>query len=158
MSDPGHPCKRGAFRWAYGAGLVLCVLCPAALEILLGRIPKLDAVPPEDFARQLGYTFTGLLLCAGAFLSWRSGKVRSSFSAVPPEGRPRIILRETLLYSTLCTLGALFGLACHALDGPLAERHARTFIALSPIMFLVFVPRLDAWKKAGIKDGPGHQA
>ena len=146
MSAPDR--MRVAFRWSYGAGLVLCVLVPAALEFALGRIPKLAAAPPEEFTRQVGYTFTGLLLCAAAFLSWRSARIRRAFAALQPADRPRIILRETLLYAVLCALGALFGLGCHALGGPQTERHARTFIALSPVMFLVFVPRLDAWMKA----------
>jgi hypothetical protein len=62
--------------------------------------------------------------------------------------RARVLVQETVLYSCLFELSSLFGLIYFALGGPMAERYSRGFIALTTVMFFVFVPRLQAWREA----------
>jgi hypothetical protein len=138
--------ERG-FRLSYGAGLLLCVAWPLALQALLGTA---IAPGPEGggLVRQLGYTFTGLV-CAGAlFVARRWARVRARFREVPPARRGRALAREVLLYAVLFQFSALFGVLYYLLGGPQAERYARGFLALAPIMFFAFVPRLQAWRRA----------
>ena len=60
-------------------------------------------------------------------------------------------------FSLLSKWGALFqrgasidmhGPVGQRLAGPLAERYSRSFVALTTIMFFIFVPRLEAWREA----------
>jgi hypothetical protein len=139
--DPG-------FRVAYGAGLALCVAWPLALQLLLGRAILPGAAAPGPGVQDLGYTFTGLTLVSAFFVTRRWARIRAGFRAVAAERRPRVLVRETLLYSALSALSSLFGLCTYVLGGPHAGRYARGFIALSTLMFLVFVPRLQAWREA----------
>ena len=53
--------------------------------------------------------------------------------------------------AAVCASSSLFGLVYHGLGGPRADRYARTFIALAALMFLVFVPRFSAWRRASGK-------
>ena len=137
-----------AFRLAYPMGMVLCVAWPLALQLLLGTVIRQGPTPPGGVAEQLGYTFSGLTLLIALFLTWRWGKVRAAFAGVPAQQQPAIVFREILLYAALLELTSLFGILYYALAGPLAERYSRSFIALTSIMFFVFVPRLDAWRHA----------
>ena len=137
-----------AFRLAYALGLALCLAWPLVLQLMLGTAIAPGSAPPGGVVAELGYTFTGLTFGAALFVTWRWGRVRASFASVPPPRRPGVLIRETLLYAALFELSALYGLVYYALGGPLAERHARAFIALSTIMFFVFVPRLQAWRDA----------
>lgn len=146
MSRPPDLDLARSFRLAYGTGLALCVAGPLALQALLGAFPA--PRPGGEAVLQLGYTFTGLVCAATLFLVRRWTRVRSGFAAVPPGQRPRLLAREVLAYAALCAPSALFGLAYYAMGGPQAERYARGFLALTPAMFLVFVPRLRAWRQA----------
>ncbi len=136
------------FRLAYGLGLVLCVVWPLVLQVLIGRMLQPGLLGAVDLARDLGYTFTGLVALSALYVVRRSKRVREGFAQVEPPKRGRVIALETLLYSALFGLSTLFGLAYLALGGPEASRYARSFVALSPVMFLLFVPRLAAWHKA----------
>jgi len=127
---------------------VLCVGWPLALQLLLGTAIRQGEAPPGGVAQQLGYTFSGLTFAIALFVIWRWGKVRAAFGATPAPARPAILIRETLLYAALLELTSLFGILYYALGGPMAERYSRSFIALTTVMFFVFVPRLDAWRQA----------
>ena len=142
------PTLRRAFLLAYGLGVVLCVIWPLILQGLVGWVIQPGFLGPTDLAQELGYTFTGLVVLATLYVVKRSRKARSAFATVEEKRRARVMAIEILLYSALFELSALFGLVYHGLGGPQAERHARTFIALSTVMFLVFVPRFAAWRKA----------
>jgi hypothetical protein len=137
-----------AFRIGYGLGLAICVAWPLAIQLMLGSAIRSGTIPPLGVARQLGYTFSGLTMLAALFVTWRWGKVRDGFKALAPRERPAVLLRETLVYAALFELTTLYGIIYYALAGPLAERYARSFVALTTIMFFVFVPRLDAWREA----------
>jgi hypothetical protein len=146
--QPDPSLDRG-FRLAYPAGLVICVAWPLALQLLLGTaIHRPGGAPPDGVVQELGYTFTGLTFACAFFVTWRWGRVRAGFRELAAERRARVLIRETLLYSALFELSSLFGLCYYALGGPQAERFARGFIALTTIMFFVFVPRLQAWREA----------
>jgi hypothetical protein len=144
-----EPTLEQGFRIAYVAGLVLCLGWPLALQLMLGTvIRRLDQLPPAGAIQQLGYTFTGLTLVIALFVTWRWGKVRAGFHRLAPERRGLALLREIILYSALFEFTSLFGVLYFALGGPEADRYARSFIALTTVMFFVFVPRLQAWRDA----------
>jgi hypothetical protein len=145
--QPDPPLDRG-FRIAYPAGLILCVAWPLALQIMLGTAIRPGGAQPLDSVQQLGYSFTGLTVACAFFVNWRWGRIRAGFRELGAERRGRVLIREILLYSVLSGLSSLFGLCYYTMGGPQAERFARGFIALTTIMFFVFVPRLRAWREA----------
>lgn len=137
-----------AYRWSYLAGLMLCVFWPLMLQLMFTRFITGGQNPPDGVVRQLGYTFTGLVLLSAAFVTWRSGKIRQGFQTTDPSQRPQKMAREILLYSAIFELSCFFGLAYWAMAGVPAIRFARSFIVLTSIMFFFFVPRFDAWRRA----------
>jgi len=138
----------GGFRLAYPLGLLLCLAWPLALQLMLGTAILPSAEPPGGVVQELGYTFTGLTFASACYVTWRWGRVRAGFGSVPAGRRRRVLVREILIYSALFEFSSLFGILYYALGGPQAERYARGFIALTTIMFFVFVPRLQAWREA----------
>ena len=146
MSRP--PDLEKPFRLAYLAGLALCVAWPLALQAMLGRAIRPRSGPPGAMAQELGYTFSGLTVAGAWFVARRWSRVRTSFRTVAAARRGPVVVREILGYSLLFVCSSLFGLAYYTLGGPHPERYARGFIALTPVMFFVFVPRLQAWRKA----------
>ena len=148
MSRPPEASLEQGFRRAYPAGLVLCVAWPLALQLLLGTVIRPGLAADGGIVQDLGYSFTGLTCVCACFVLWRWNRVRASFRGLAADRRRRVLVRETLLYSCLFELSSLFGLCYYALGGPMAERYARGFIALTAIMFLGFVPRLRAWQRA----------
>ena len=147
MSRPPETTLDRGFRIAYPIGLVICVAWPLALQLMLGTAFRPGAAPVEAIG-ELGYTFTGLVCASAFFVTWRWRRVRAGFRTVATERRMRVLIQETLLYSCLFELSSLYGLFYFALGGPMAERYSRGFIALTTIMFFVFVPRLQAWREA----------
>jgi hypothetical protein len=148
VSRPPEPTLDRGFRIAYPAGLVLCVAWPLALQLMLGSAIRRPGTPAGEAIQQLGYTFTGLTVACAVFVLRRWGRIRCGFRALGPGRRVRVLVRETLLYSAVFLLSSLFGLCYYALGGPKAEQFARGFIALTTVMFFVFVPRLRAWREA----------
>jgi hypothetical protein len=147
-SEATHPLAK-AFRIAYPVGLFLCVAWPLALQLMLGTVILRAATPPPGgVVQQLGYTFSGLTFLLAFYVTWRWGRTRKAFHDAGAALQPAILLRETLLYSALLEFTSVFGVVYYALGGPLAERYSRSFIALTTVMFFVFVPRLDAWRRA----------
>ncbi|MDR3671002.1 MAG: hypothetical protein P4L36_09160 [Holophaga sp.] len=148
MSRPPEPSLDRGFRMAYPAGLVLCVACPLALQLMLGSAIRRPETPAGEAIQQLGYSFTGLTVVCAVFVLRRWSRIRAGFRTLAAGRRARVLVRETLLYSVLFLLSSLFGLLYYALGGPKAEQFSRGFIALTTIMFFVFVPRLRAWREA----------
>ena len=146
--DPEATHLAKAFRLAYLVGLIFCVAWPLTLQLLLGTAIHQGVPPPGDMARQLGYTFSGLTFLIAFFLTWRWGKVRRDFQQEAPSRQAAILVREVIFASAILEFTSMFGIAYYALGGPLAERYARSFVALTTVMFFVFVPRLDAWRRA----------
>jgi len=147
VSRPPDPALARGFRFAYPAGLVICVAWPLALQLLLGAaIHRIPGPAPSGVVLQLGYTFTGLSFACAFFITWRWGKVRAGFRRIPAQRQSLVMVREIILYSALCELSALFGVLYYGMGG--LERFARGFIALASIMFFVFVPRLASWREA----------
>ncbi len=137
-----------AYRWAYLAGLALCVFWPLMLQLVFTSFIAPGQNPPGGVVKQLGYTFTGLVLLCAAFVTWRWGKVRAGFGGLESAQRPKTLAREILLYSALFELSCFLGLAYWALAGLEGLRFARSFIVLTSIMFFCFVPRFEAWRRA----------
>jgi hypothetical protein len=148
LEDADLSAMHRAYRWAYLAGLTLCVFWPLMLQLVFTSFISPGKNPPDGVVKQLGYTFTGLVLLGAAFVTWRWGKVRAGFYGLGIAERPKVMAREILLYSALFEMSCFFGLAYWALAGAEGMRFARSFIVLTSIMFFCFVPRFDAWRRA----------
>ncbi len=148
LEDSELKAMHRAYRWAYLAGMALCVFWPLMLQLVFTNFIAPGQNPPDGVVKQLGYTFTGLVLLCAAFVTWRWGKVRAGFRGLGAAERPKVIAREILLYSALFEVSCFFGLAYWALAGLDGVRFARSFIVLTSIMFFCFVPRFDAWRRA----------
>jgi hypothetical protein len=145
---PLAPTFRRAFFLAYGLGALLCIVWPLTVQGLLGFLLRPGLLGPSALAEELGFTFTGLVFLSALFVHGRSRRVRAGLAAAPADRRTRVMAKEILLYSAIFELSVFLGLLYYALGGPQAERYARSFIALATVMFLVFVPRLGAWRRA----------
>jgi hypothetical protein len=143
-----------AFRIAYALGLLICVAWPLLLQVLLRAAVHPVAAMPSEEVRQLGYSFTGLTVAGAVFVAWRSRRSREGLREVPAAARPGRVAREILLGAAILELSALYGVLYYALGGPGAERHARTFLALAPVTFLLFVPRFQAWRASAGEERP----
>ncbi|BDU73791.1 hypothetical protein [Mesoterricola silvestris] len=152
-ADP-NPSFAKAFRIAYLLGMSICVAWPLLLQLMLGTVIRPGEAPPGGVIQQLGYTFTGLTFAAAFFVTWRWTKVQRAFGRLEDARRPGTVIRETILYAALFELSSLYGIVYYALGGPGAERYARAFIALTTIMFFVFVPRFQAWRDAAQEERP----
>ncbi len=138
-----------AYRRARLAGLIICVAWPLLLMVMVATgAVRPGAAPLEGPAKEIGYTFTGLVFLSAAWVTWRSGKVLKGFRDLAPDQRPRVVLRESLLYAAAFEASCLWGLLYWMMVGPNAARYVGTFMALTPIMFFFFVPRFYAWKLA----------
>jgi hypothetical protein len=135
-------------RRAYGAGAILCLGLPLALQAGLPRLIHPGGNPAGEALRQIGYTFTGLSILVLALAVRRVRTAQAALPGLEPSLRPAAAARATLLASALILLCAVFGCLYWALGGGNVERHARTFLALSPVGFLLFVPRPSRWRPA----------
>lgn len=142
-------------RRTWFAGLALCLFGPLLLLALVTR----GLIPPgshavEGIYQQVGYTFTGLVFLAAAWVAWRKARVLATFRAQLPGNRPRFLVRETLLCTALSGLSALWGTLYWMLVGWNAFRHVLAFLLLTPAMFLFFVPGLNTWVRALQEETP----
>jgi hypothetical protein len=138
-----------AYRKARLAGLIICVGWPLLLMAMVATgAVRPGTAPLEGPAKQIGYTFTGLVCLSAAWVTWRSGKVLKSFRDLAPELRPRVVLRESLIYAAVFEASSLWGLLYWMMVGFSAARYVGTFMALTPLMFFLFVPRFHVWKLA----------
>ncbi|WP_291271969.1 hypothetical protein [Geothrix sp.] len=147
-----------SYRLARLAGFGMCLGTPVLIAalVLSGLVPAGEN-RPEGSLLQIGHAFTGLVFLSAAWVLWRRGVVLGAFHRVPESQRPRVLLRESLLYSALFELSSFYGLVYWLLVGRYALRHVLGFILLAPLLFLAFVPRLDRWVRASKAD-PGEAA
>ena len=140
---------RAAHRLARLMGFALCFGTPALVAglILSGLVPAGEN-PPEGPVLQIGHAFTGLVFLSTAWVVWRRGAMLRGFHQVPAAERPRVLLRESVLYAALFELSCLYGLVYWLLVGRQAGRHVAGFILLAPLLFLAFVPGLGRWVEA----------
>ncbi|MBI4912130.1 MAG: hypothetical protein HY823_05290 [Acidobacteria bacterium] len=118
----------------YLAGALMAVFMPLLAQGALGPVVPGGQAPLEGLVQELGYTFTALsvlaVLRAGLrFRNW--GR---------PHRRPGpwgLAVGHAALLQVCTACGLLYW----SLAGPAVERHARTFLALSPLTFLLFCPR-----------------
>ena len=138
-----------AYRRARLVGLIICVAWPLLLIVMVatGSV-KPGTAPMAGPAKQIGYTFTALVCLAAAWVTWRSGKVLKGFRELSLEERPRVVMRESLIYAAVFETSSLWGLLYWMMVGQNGARFVGTFMALTPLMFFLFVPRLHAWKLA----------
>lgn len=130
-------------------GLVLCLAWPLVLMALLTvGVMRPGTLPVQGWVEQTGYTFTALTLLAAGYITHRSGKVLAAFREVPEGERARVVFRTTLGFSILCSLSTFYGLVYWRLAGHHAARHALAYMALSALMFMIFVPRGPQWLKS----------
>jgi hypothetical protein len=135
-------------------GLLLCLGWPLILMAMIGggaiRGGSLQPVGP---LRTAAFLFMGFSLAAGALVTWRTNRILGGFKGRPEAERPRVAFREILLYSALFELSCLYGLIYWMLVGRNAFHHVLTFMALTPTMFLLFVPGLNDWAQASEGNG-----
>lgn len=150
--DPAGPQGAGrTLRRAYGAGACLCVALPLGLQAGLPWAIPPGQAPAGEVLQQIGYTFTGLSALALALAARRLRRALAAGPGLAPEQRGAAAVREILLGAVLMLSCTLFGGFYWALGGRGVERHARTFLALSPAGFLLFMPRPSRWN-----DHPGQ--
>ncbi|MBS1783914.1 MAG: hypothetical protein JST24_00640 [Acidobacteria bacterium] len=138
-----------AYKRARLVGLIICVAWPLLLMVMVATgTVKPGTAPLVGPAKQIGYTFTALVCIAAAWVTWRSGKVLKGFRELPAEERPRVVMRESVIYAAIFETSSLWGLLYWMMVGQNAARFVGTFMALTPLMFFLFVPRLHAWKLA----------
>lgn len=139
---------RAAHRRAYGLGLALCLGIPTLLAGLLGAgAVAPGAHAPEGVFQQLGYLFTGLVFLSGAWVWGRRERMLRGFKDVAEARRPALIWKESLLYSLAFEVSCICGLIYWTLVGAQAARHVGGFLVLTPLLFLVLVPRFGQWAK-----------
>ena len=140
---------RTAHRMAYGAGLALCLGTPSLITVLLlsGVVPA-GIQSPEGIYLDVGFLFTGLVFLSAAWVWWRSVHTLRTFKDLPETQRPATILRESLIYAVVFESSSLCGLVYWILVGNLGYRHVWGFILMTPLLFLVLVPRYTQWVKA----------
>lgn len=146
---------RAVHRKARAVGLACCIAGPLVLLGLAATgvlAPGTNAV--AGLSQQVGYTFTGLVFLAAAWMTWRKGRILRSFGSLAPGVQPRILLRESLLYTALSATSALWGTLYWMLVGWNAIRHVLAFLLLTPAMFLFLVPDLGTWVRALKEDAP----
>lgn len=144
--DPGlAPAFEKTLRKAYGAGAFLCVGLPLALQAGLSWIIPPGQAPVGETLQQIGYTFTGLSVLALGIAARRLRKALEADPGIEAARRATTAAREIGLGSLLILCCATFGCLYWALGGRSVERHARTFLALSPVGFLLLVPRPSRW-------------
>ena len=130
-----------ARRKAWGTGLVVCLAVPlvAGALVLTGRLPPGQA-PVEGTVQQLGYSFTGLTFLAGAIMAWRRVHFLQAFASLGEAARVAALHREARLLALLALSTTLWGVLYWAMVGLHAVRHVLTFLVLTPVMFLCFMP------------------
>lgn len=130
-------------------GLVLCLAWPLVLMAMIGGgAIRAGSLPAQGPLRSLAYGFMGLIFLAGAFVTWRTNRVMKGFKALTPEVQGRTAFREILIASALFELSCLYGLLYWMLVGRNAFHQVLTFMALTPLMFFLFVPGLNDWVAA----------
>jgi hypothetical protein len=115
------------------AGLVLCLISIIPGQIALSLLPVAGAKLNADIAQDIGYTFTGLTAALG-FILWKWGRRADASS--------QTITRywsSRLLQAVAAMLPILFGCAYFYIVGGHVERHARTFAALPPFVYLLAI-------------------
>lgn len=118
MPSPEQANRRVWIPWA--TALVLLLSLALGAQVLLPRLDGLWAKGDPGLLTELGYTCTLILLAQGVLLA------RSKQMPLP-------------LGFLLCLPSALLALLLAALGG--AGQHARTFLALPPVLFLLFCRR-----------------
>ena len=140
---------RGAHRKAWGAGLTACLAAPLlVLALAAGGVLAPGGNPVEGLYQQLGYTFTGLVFLSAAWAAWHRGRILKTFGGLPAAQRPGFLRREALRFAALAATSALWGALYWRMVGWQALRHALTFLLLTPVMFLCFMPGLQVWARA----------
>ena len=134
-----------ARRKAWGTGLAVCLAVPLAAGALAltGRLPPGQS-PVEGTVQQLGYSFTGLTFLAGAVMAWRRVHFLQAFDSLGEAARVAALHREARLLALLSLSTTLWGVLYWAMVGFHAVRHVLTFLVLTPVMFLCFMPHPPA--------------
>ena len=123
----------------YFPSFTFTVVTAVVGQVFLRRLPAGQA--PLAEVQQLGYLLTGLFLLGGILLFRRGRGVLARAQGLDREGQGKILRQEYRSLAWVCSLSALFGVLYWGLGGRQVERHARTFIALGPVAFLVLAPR-----------------
>ncbi len=148
-SSASEAALRKAVRQGRILGLVLCLAWPLILMAMIGGgAVRGGTLQPVGPLRTAAFVLMGLSLLVGALVTWRTNRLFARFRDVAEAERPRVAFREILIYSALFELSCLYGLVYWMLVGRNAYHHVLTFMALTPVMFFLFVPGLNDWVQA----------
>ncbi|HEX9080746.1 MAG TPA: hypothetical protein VF768_00635 [Holophagaceae bacterium] len=140
------PRLRQAHRRALVSGLSLTLgasLVVTGLAVL--GILSPGRAPVEGVYQQAGFSFTGLVFLASAWMAWHRIRALKRFARLPASDQAAALLREARAFALAAVPSALWSGWYWSLVGWGAVRHVLTFLVLPPIMFLCFMPGLNAW-------------
>jgi len=118
---------------AYLVGFALCATSVIVSQITLSYWLTPGTAQYSEVVKDIGYTFTGLTAAIGFFL-WRWGK-RTNTSNQSKIGH----WNSRILQAIAAMIPILFGCAYFCIAGKQVERHARTFAALPPFVYLLVI-------------------
>lgn len=148
-SNASDSALRKAVTRARILGLVLCLAWPLILMAMIGGgAVRAGTMQPVGALRTTAFVLMGLSFLAGGVVTWRTNHVLGGFHQVAEAERPKVAFREIVFYSALFELSCLYGIVYWMLVGRNAFHHVLTFMALTPIMFFLFVPGLNDWANA----------
>ncbi|MBI3132813.1 MAG: hypothetical protein HYZ13_15970 [Acidobacteria bacterium] len=148
-SGASDPSLRQAVTRARILGLILCLAWPLILMAMIGGgAVRAGTLQPVGALRTTAFVLMGLSFLAGGAVTWRTNRVLGGFRQMAEAERPKVAFREILLYSALFELSCLYGLIYWMLVGRNAFHHVLTLMAITPIMFFLFVPGLNDWVQA----------
>jgi len=120
---------------AYLAGLTLCATSLVVGQTALSIWLTLGTARYSETIEDIGYTFTGLTAVLG-FVLWKWGRYTNTSHQTKTQ---HWLFR--ILQAIAAMIPIAFGCAYFCIAGKQVERHARTFAALPPFMYLLVIPR-----------------
>lgn len=144
-----NPEHVNVFKKARLIGLFVSVFWPLCIILLMiqGSI-RPGILPALGWVKQLSYTFTAIAIAIPAWVTFRSQKVLKKFAEQTLQKQYVLIYQESLLYVAVLQLNCITGVLYWLLAGAANPQPAFTFVMLTPISFLLFIPRLSAWAEA----------
>jgi len=123
------------------AGLTLC-----AVALVIGQIAISYWLIPgtarnSEVVKDIGYTFTGLTATLG-FILWKWGR----FKNISEQTKVHC-WRIRMLQAAMAMIPVFFGCFYFYIAGGHVERHARTFAALPPLIYLLAITGQNKTRK-----------
>lgn len=131
------------------AGFALCLAALVVGQIAISAWIQPSVVYDHKIIEDIGVMLTSLTAVAG-FVLWRWGKSKKK-----PEHTNISRWIARLLQAALAMIPVLFGCLYFHLAGKQSERHARTFVSLPPLMYLLTIAMPKKSEKDIYTSNPG---